>query len=288
MIYVTGVTGFTFKLCADDFGLSPAVSAGIIEAVEAGRLTATSAMSNRPDWLTSARRLDRAGHRLEVGLHLNLTLGAPLSGSTDLAPAGQLPSLKTLIVQSGRKALPSASIRAEIALQLDAFAQALGRPPDYIDGHQHVQVLPGIRELLIEELLRRGLAGKLWLRDSSDHIARIIQRRSDVSKALIVAYFGKGFAKDARAGGFACNDGFAGFSDFDPRRDYQADFARYVAAPGPRHLVMCHPGRIDAELVACDPVTTTRAQELEFLLSDRFADVLAGAGAQLGGWVTQD
>jgi chitin disaccharide deacetylase len=52
-------------------------------------------------------------------------------------------------------------------------------------------------------------------------------------------------------------------------------------APGRNHLVMCHPGYIDAELAAVDPVTSTREKELAFLLSPRFADGLDAAEARL-------
>jgi predicted glycoside hydrolase/deacetylase ChbG (UPF0249 family) len=38
---------------------------------------------------------------------------------------------------------------------------------------------------------------------------------------------------------------------------------------------MCHPGRVDAELERLDPATYSREQELEFLLSDRFLDIVA-------------
>lgn len=279
---------FPFKLCADDYALSPAVSAGILEALVAGRLSATSVMANRPDWPRAASELVRTAPGAEIGLHLNLTLGTPLSSMPVLAPGGRFPALSRLIANARRGRLPADEIRTEIAAQLDAFADALGRAPAYIDGHQHVHVLPGVRAVLFEVLGARGLAGRLWLRDSADRLSRILRRRVEAPKALALALFGRGFAAQAGARGFACNDGFAGFSSFDPRRDYAADFARYLIAPGPRHLVMCHPGRLDAELAAVDPVTTPREQELAFLLSQRFEDVLGHAGARLGGWANQD
>jgi chitin disaccharide deacetylase len=83
-----------------------------------------------------------------------------------------------------------------------------------------------------------------------------------------------GFAAAARRQGFALNDGFAGFSPFDPARDYGRDFASYLKFPGRRHLVMCHPGHVDATLMRLDPVTATREGELAFLLSDRFTETL--------------
>jgi predicted glycoside hydrolase/deacetylase ChbG (UPF0249 family) len=54
-----------------------------------------------------------------------------------------------------------------------------------------------------------------------------------------------------------------------------------IRAPGERHLVMCHPGRVDEDLRALDPVTVTREQELAFLLSPAFEEVMALRGARL-------
>ena len=88
--------------------------------------------------------------------------------------------------------------------------------------------------------------------------------------------------KDFRARrGFVTNDGFAGFSAFDPAHDYAADFARYLRAPGRRHLIMCHPGTCDEELVAADPVTLSRERELSFLLSPAFTAMLDRKRARL-------
>ena len=136
-------------------------------------------------------------------------------------------------------------------------------------------MLPGIRDWLLDEAGKRGLAGKIWMRDSADSLSRIVARGVQVPKAVTVTLAGRGFGARARAQGFVTNDSFAGFSAFDPRRDYAADFARFLASPGPRHLVMCHPGRVDAELERLDPATYSREQELEFLLSDRFKDMVA-------------
>jgi predicted glycoside hydrolase/deacetylase ChbG (UPF0249 family) len=98
---------------------------------------------------------------------------------------------------------------------------------------------------------------------------------------LTVAGLARGFRKKARAAGFALNDGFSGFSDFDASADYTADFATYLLAPGSKQLVMCHPGRVDDELARLDPVTASREAELAFLLSPRFSEVTAAAGARL-------
>lgn len=271
---------FRFTLCADDYALSPAVSRGICEAIAAGRLTATSAMTNQPDWPRAACDLaPLAG--ADIGLHLNLTLGAPLGPMPELAPEGALPPIRRLVGLARGGKLPEKEIRAETDRQIDAFEALAGRPPDFVDGHQHVHVLPGLRDWLLDALGRRGLAGGVWLRDCADRPGRILARGGPLAKAFAIAWLGRGFARAAARRGFRVNDGFAGFSRFDPAADYGAAFTGFLTRPGPRHLVMCHPGHVDEALVALDPVTQTRENELRFLLSPDFATMLGARGAGL-------
>lgn len=271
---------FEFILCADDYALSPAVSRGILEALEAGRLSATGAMTNRPSWRDAAHDLGPHVGRAWLGVHLNLTLGTPLTPMPAFASNGRLPGIG-ILARAKAADLPQREIAAEIHAQIDSYAQAMGRMPDFLDGHQHVQALPGISDILFGELGRFPLPHDFWLRDSADRWERILLRRSALAKATMVSWLGRGFASAARRHGFAVNDGFAGFSAFDERVDYARAFSRYLVAPGIRHLVMCHPGYVDEELTAADPVTGTRPQELAFLLSDDFVARTSVAGAVL-------
>lgn len=273
---------FRFVLCADDYALSPAVSRGIREALAAGRLSATSVMTTQAGWANEAAALKHVATQADVGLHFNLTLGAPLGPMPGLAPEGRLPGISALMAAARAGKIAPAEIGAELGRQLDAFEAHWSRPPDFVDGHQHVQILPGVTAPFLAELSRRGLAGKLWLRDSGDRPLRAVTRGVELKKALGVAFLGRAFAAQARAAGFAVNDGFSGFSSFDASCDYAVDFARYLKAPGARHLVMCHPGHVDAELARLDPVTSSRERELAFLMSEDFTATLGRAHARLG------
>jgi chitin disaccharide deacetylase len=270
-----------FALCADDFALSPAVTRGILEALAAGRLTATSAMTTQANWPDAARAFRALAPDADLGLHFNLTLGGPLGAMPSFAPDGTFPSMNAIVPAAWRGALPSQEIRDELRRQLDAFEEAFGAPPDFVDGHQHVHVLPGIADDLIAELSARGLRGKAWLRDSADRPKRMFSRGRHWGKALTVAALARGFRAKARAAGFSLNDGFSGYSDFDAKADYSADFTSFLRAPGARPLIMCHPGHVDSELARLDPVTDSREAELAFLLSDRFTEILDAAGAKL-------
>jgi len=270
-----------FALCADDFALSPAVTGGILEALAAGRLTATSAMTTQAGWPAAARAFRDLAPDADLGLHFNLTLGGPLGKMPQFAPDGVFPAMNSIVPAAWRGALPRNEIRDELRRQLDAFEAAAGSAPDFVDGHQHVQSLPGIANDLIAELSARGLAGKCWLRDSADRPSRIFARGRHWGKALTVAALARGFRGKARAAGFSTNDAFAGFSDFIAGGDYAADFATYLTAQCARPLIMCHPGRVDDELARLDPVTFSRETELSFLLSDQFTEALATANARL-------
>ena len=276
-----GRVSLPISLCADDFGLSPGVNRGVLEALAAGRLSATSVMTTRPSWPKGASTLRRIAARADIGLHVNLTLGAPLSFMPRFAPSGHLPDIGRLLRGAHKGDLPELEIRREIARQFDGFAEHFGAPPDFVDGHQHVHILPRIRNWLFDELDARGLAGKIWLRDSADRSSRILRRSIELKKAFAIAWLGRGFAREAAARGYATNEGFSGFSRFDPCGDYAVDFAAYLRAPGRRHLIMCHPGYCDAELILADPVTLTRERELSFLLSPALPEMLERASLRL-------
>ena len=50
----------SITLCADDYGLHPAVDAAVQQLAESGRLSATSCMTTAPRWPEAARALRSA------------------------------------------------------------------------------------------------------------------------------------------------------------------------------------------------------------------------------------
>lgn len=266
-------------LCADDYGINSGVSRAVVELAEAGRISATSAITASAAWPRAAPALASLRGRIGVGLHVTLTGLAPLGSMPGFAPAGRFPTVGRVISAALAGLLPLDEIAAEIGRQLSAFEDTMGRPPDFVDGHQHVHALPEIRRVLIEALARRGLLD-VWLRDPFDTPGAILVRGVAARKALTVAALALGFGRRARRTGFATNRGFSGFSPFDPGRDVGADFTRFLAAPGPAHLVMCHPGHV-APGETLDGVVETRQAEFDYLMSDAFPALLAERGVVL-------
>lgn len=258
---------FFISLCADDYGLTPAINAGILDLIEAKRLDAVSVMTHQNDWQKEGARLRGAAATIDLGVHLTLTLGNSLTSMPQIAPHGTFPSLSSLLLRSLTRRLPLKEIRQEIQAQLDQFESILGHSPHYIDGHEHIHILPGIRQELLSVLQSRGWTGKIWIRNSGDKFSRILTRRTYFSKALGVALLAQGFEHQIKKAGFLCNEGFSGFSSFSPLYSYQTDFCSYFICPGPFHLIMCHPGRLDSDPQSIEKSMKNRSQEYRFFLS---------------------
>lgn len=266
-------------LIADDYGISSGVSRGIRELAAQGRLSGTGAMTLMEAWAKEAPALAGLGHPLAVGLHFTLTDQRPLGAMPRLAPKGRLPGVGALLVKSHAGLLDRDEIEAELHRQLDAFEAAMGRPPDFIDGHQHVHVLPTVRDAVLGLFPRRLDPATCWLRDCSEDPSALLAR-GHVAKAGLIAAIARPFRRLLGRRGLHANRGFAGFYDGSGQAIGDA-FPRFLAHAGDTHLIMVHPGHVDEELVRLDSLTAPRQAELAFLGSDALPALLAAHGFAL-------
>lgn len=120
---------------ADDLGLTPGVTRGILAAHEHGVVTSASLLVDRP---ASGGAADAVGRTpgLSVGLHADLADadGRPLVDLTD-----------------------AAACRAEVERQVDHFAQLVGREPTHLDSHRNVHRQPAVRQAFREVAAEHGL-----------------------------------------------------------------------------------------------------------------------------------
>lgn len=261
-------------LCADDYGLAPGVSDAILALIAMGRLQATGCMTGSPYWPDAAPHLRMLDGKADMGVHLTLTDQTPLDAMPDLAPAGKLPSLPTLLKRALTRRLDRAEIAAELERQIDSFEDHFGRAPDFLDGHHHVHQLPVIGEVVLE-LWRHRLNGRGWIRSCVEPFPAIARRGIDPLRASIISALGLGFRRRLQAMGVPHNTSFRGVYDFSGRVPFDQLFRRFTDAPGPCALMMVHPGKVDAALVAADSLTHQREVEFAFLASDSCALSLA-------------
>jgi predicted glycoside hydrolase/deacetylase ChbG (UPF0249 family) len=272
-------------ICADDYGISPAVSTAIRDLIERGRINATSVMVAAPNFSPdeAAALCVSAAPRAAIGLHLTLTAPfAPLdAGFAPLRHGAFLP-LSSVLRRALARSLKPALLDAEIANQFEAFRSAFGRAPDFVDGHQHVQIFPQIGDALIR--IVKDHAPRAWLRQCGRakpaHKAPAHKMLAD-PKALVLDRLSARLRRLAAKHGVRTNPAFAGTYAFRQHADYAKLFPDFLAALPDGSVVMCHPGRVDAELRRLDPLTDLREKEYAFFLDDSFPRLLAAHGLAL-------
>src|SRR5882757_2165457 len=141
-------------LCADDYGLSPGVNRAIRDLIERGRLNATSVMVVGPaigrDEISTLRTAATNSPRCSIGLHVTLTAPfRPLTMHFQPLDGGMFPTFPKLLRAGLLRRLDPEIIHAELMVQLAAFNEMFGRAPDFVDGHQHAQLFPQVRDAFL-------------------------------------------------------------------------------------------------------------------------------------------
>jgi predicted glycoside hydrolase/deacetylase ChbG (UPF0249 family) len=137
---------------ADDFGQSPGVNAGVIEAHERGIVTSASMMVCWPA-ATEAADYARARPSLSIGLHLDL-------GQWTFAEGEWTADYERVPLSNPDE------VEREVRRQLGLFRELVRRDPTHLDSHQHVH-----RDEPAESVMAR-LASELGvvLRDRSSRV----------------------------------------------------------------------------------------------------------------------
>jgi hypothetical protein len=269
-------------LCADDYGISPSVNAAIRDLLVRGRINATSVIVVAPSFQRSEAisldALNADARRVAIGLHVTLTAPfRPLSTDFEPTDAGTFYSLSATFKHACLRRFRHQQLLTEVTAQLDAFIAAFGRAPDFVDGHQHVQLLPQMREAVLTAV--KASAPHAWVRQCGR--ARPLHTRFSDRKGLLLDILSRKFRARAAALGVRTNPAFAGSYDFSARADFAKLFPTFLDGLPDNSVVMCHPGKIDDELKRLDPLTTLREKEYAYFADERFPHLLEAYGVAL-------
>ena len=267
-------------LCADDFAVNESASRGIAMLASSRRISATSAMVLSPRWPQDVALLHDLRGQIDVGLHLDWT-------SEFAAASGHGMSLLAAMLRAtlggfGSDAAATVT-RGVIERQLDAFEAHWKAPPDYVDGHQHVQQFAGIREALVQVLVGRygsgGGPGTVNVHLPYLRISSAAAGAFDPKSRVIAAMGAAALEKLATEAGLGVTASLLGVYDFsgDPAR-YARLMEGWLSAAPVGCVIMCHPAQA-AE--AGDAIGVARAQEFAYLGGADFAAALALAQVQL-------
>ncbi len=222
---------------ADDFGLTAGVSRGILDAHRRGIVTSSTVLASLP----SQPELDAEAAALAalgLGLHVNLTWGAPVS------PPAAVPSL---VDEAGRfhrdlelvaARARADEVRREVDAQVETFTRRFGRPPTHLDSHHHVhRRVPRVGDAVLDVALD----------------ARLPLRSQDA-----------GFREGVRRRGVRTPDQFLGEDSVEPYWTAARLLDALAALPVGVTELMCHPGRYD-EALAYSRYGRQRETELQAL-----------------------
>jgi chitin disaccharide deacetylase len=267
---VPGTNRKRLVIHADDFGFTRAVTRGILDAHAAGVVTSTSVMVGTPGWPDAAAHI-RAGLTLDVGLHLNLLIGHPLSSGrtfTDPRTGAFLP-LAALIMRALTGRLDPNDVVAECQAQIDAI-RATGATVTHIDSHRHTHPLPGIWAPVRDVARQNGIR---FVRVPSEPWRATGWMHGQLNRVAVSASAWRPGTRPAAR--------FAGLA-LDGAHDFERGLLRTLdrLEPGLTEL-MVHPGYPDAELTAIDGYTWQRERELSALRGPVVRERLARGDIEL-------
>ena len=242
---------------ADDYGYFRCVSRGILEAASSGAVTATGMLANSPDLTTHLEWLD-AVEGLDLGVHLNLTFGKPLTAdiTEKLSPwQGCFTNTysMSLMIMTGKISIKE--VRSEWRAQIEACQR---KQLLFLNSHQHIHMLPALFRLALElaqefDIPHVRLTQAEWLapfgvsalvRNTLMQAMQTVNRRRLKVKAPL----------------------FLGLS---PSGKLDYDYLEKIFSklkPGSNYELMCHPGRFDANEISDSRLRSYHDWEGELLL----------------------
>jgi len=263
-------------LCADDYGLSDGVNRAIRELIERGRLNATSVMMVTPaigrEAAAALQAAAAKNPRCAIGLHVTLTAPfRPLTLHFRPLDGDMFLPFEKLLRAGLLRRLDAELVHAEVLAQLDAFHELFGRAPDFVDGHQHAQLFPQVRDGFLRAVKVR--APQAWVRQGGLNLP--LTQRITGLKTLVLDVLSTQFRNKAARLGLRFNPTFAGAYDFTKEPDFGPLMRQFLQNLPEGGLVMCHPGFVDETLRSLDSLTTQREKEHAYLAGDDFPALLA-------------
>jgi hopanoid biosynthesis associated protein HpnK len=277
---------------ADDLGWTTGVNRGIAEAHRNGIVTSSSLLANGcafEDGVNIARSLPALG----VGVHLNLSDGAPTAGSKSVPSLvderGNLSSgPEQLLLKLARRKLKLSEVEREWNAQIEKI-RAAGISPTHLDGHKHVHMLPGLFPIALKLAKKHAILAIRISNEASPLRTALSgkngQNSGTVLKQGVQARGLKLLARDAHKltskAGIESADYFCGIAQTGVlTRDGVLNLLESL--PDGTTELMCHPGYMDEDLAASDTrLQNSRASELEILTDTAVRKSVASHGIRL-------
>ena len=276
---------------ADDLGWTAGVNRGIAEAHRNGMVTSTSLLANGAafeDGVKTACELPALG----VGVHLNLSDGLPTSAPDQvkslLNEKGEFAGgPENLFLRLSTKGLDTTEVEKEWDTQI-AKVRASGIHPTHLDGHKHVQMLPGLFIIALRLAKRHNIEAVRVAHEASPLRTALTDGSNDASVVFKQGVQARGLkllARDAHVlaerSGIVTTDYFCGIAQTGVMT--KAGILRLLEnLPEGITELMCHPGYADDDLKKSPTrLQQSRQSELAILTDQEVRKTVAELGIRL-------
>ena len=284
---------------ADDLGWTEGVNRGIVDAHRKGLVTSSSLLANGRAF-ASALAAAQTNPQLGVGVHLNLSDGPPTAPAEEvrglLNEGGDLEEgPESLLLRIASRGLALEEVEREWDAQIQKVRDA-GIRPTHLDGHKHVQMLPGLFEIALR-LAKKHAIHAIRVAHEESTLRSVLasaggQKTAVVFKQGVQARGLKLLAPDARAmadhAGVRTADYFCGIAQTGALTREGIEKLLENLPDGTTEL-MCHPGYLDDELRKTGTrLQESRQTELEILTDGRIRKLVATHAIRLISYRTME
>ncbi len=245
----------TLFIVADDFGIGPGTSAGILELAHKRRVSAALLLVNSPYAPAAVQAWRQAGRPLLLGWHPCLTLDRPVLPAQEVPSLvdakGHFLTLRQLLYRWATGMLSPFELLAELRSQYARFIELTGEPPAFMAGHHHIQVFPPIGEMLLDILQAQGPPFP-YIRRISEPWQQLLRVQGVRLKRCVLHWLGQRLARLCSQRGFPGNDNFIGLANPN-KSNHPSYFTRWLHQLNGHCIeLMCHPGHPDPTLAGRD------------------------------------
>ena len=237
---------------ADDCNLTEGVTSAILDCHDHGILSSTTFMMNLPISQKAVRELKQRKN-LGVGIHLNVTLGRPVTDPKKIRSLLQGPGDFRKYAEQTSKLPKASELVLEYQSQINLFKKVFGRNPTHLDTHHQLHDAAFFFHALVEVAKKN----------------RLPIRRSRLTRAR---------------SSFPHTDFF--FGNLRPREHWTPEPLETLLQHLPEGVseIMCHPGKNDPQLRAASSFTTDREVEWKIFRDKKWRRLLQEHQIKLGNY----
>jgi len=265
---------------ADDFGFSEKVNEGIVECFLNGVVTDSSVIMTMPATEHAISLIKK--HKLNAGVHLDITEGKPLSKvkNNSIISNGGFCGVAEIILNASLGKLNKQDIKKEFRKQIDKFKKSEIKPT-HLDTHQYIHMIPIVFDAVAEVAKEYRIK---TLRISAENLSINLYKlqnesllsllRPDIFKSIFVSTLSNVSKTKLKKYGLKTTDNFFGIARINSK-NVLASFENIIKnMPFGTSEVMCHPGYYDKKIENFSCYVKQREDELSALISPRIKELI--------------